>query len=108
MRISIKPLSINQAFQGRRFRTPKYLAYEKEALLKLKPYKLPNAPYLLIIEFGVSSSLADLDNFLKMWIDIMQKKYMFNDKLINQIHATKVKVDKGKEYIDFQLKSSYL
>ena len=40
MRINIKPLSINCAFQGRRFKTPKYKAYEAEVLLKLKPMQI--------------------------------------------------------------------
>ena len=105
MRVNVKPLSINKAFQGRRFKTPEYNAYEKEVLLKLRPMKLPKPPYELQIEFGVSSPLADLDNFLKLFIDVLQKKYNFNDKLINKILAVKTKVNKGKEYIDFNIEN---
>lgn len=49
----------------------------------------------------MSSSLADIDNFLKPFIDILQKKYGFNDKLIYKLSVKKVKVAKGDEYIDF-------
>ena len=33
MIVNIKPLSVNQAWAGRRFKTPKYKAFEKEMLL---------------------------------------------------------------------------
>lgn len=105
MRIEIKPLSVNKAFQGKRFKTKLYLAYEKEMFFKLKPMSLPEAPYYLKIDVGMSSSLADIDNFLKPFIDILQKKYGFNDKLIHKLSVKKVKVTKGDEYIDFVIEN---
>lgn len=105
MRVEIKPLSVNQAFQGKRFKTKLYLAYEKEMWFKLKPMTLPEAPYYLKIDVGMSSSLADIDNFLKPFIDILQKKYGFNDKLIHKLKVMKHLTAKGNEFIDFEFKS---
>jgi hypothetical protein len=35
MKIQIKPMSVNIAFQGRRFKTPLYKKYEKDLMLLL-------------------------------------------------------------------------
>ena len=59
---------------------------------------------MLIIEFGFSSAASDLDNGLKPIIDILQKKYRFNDKEIHEIHARKQHVKKGEEYIEWELR----
>ena len=101
--ILIKPLSVNECWQGKRFKTRKYLAYEKEMLLKLKPLTIPQGKLYLDIIFGLSSSLNDIDNSLKPMIDILQKKYGFNDRDIFQLNVKKEKVAKGQEFIKFNL-----
>lgn len=60
-------------------------------------------PYLLNIVFGFSSPLADIDNGLKPFIDILQKKYEFNDKDIVELNVKKEKTVKGKEFILFEI-----
>ena len=40
MRIDIKPMSVNEAWKGRRFKTDKYKGFEKEMLLKLPNIKI--------------------------------------------------------------------
>jgi len=102
-KISIKALSVNQAWQGRRFKTEEYKAYELEFIYLLPPLKIPNGKLKLKIEFGVSSPLSDVDNMLKPTIDCLQKKYGFNDKNIYEIHARKVDVKKKEEYIHFEI-----
>ena len=101
MQIKAKALSVNKCWQGRRFKTQDYKAYEEEILYKLKPLELPEAPYTLFVEVGLSSKLADIDNVAKPFIDILQKKYGFNDKNIYQLVMTKSDVKKGEEYLDF-------
>lgn len=101
MRIDIKALSSNQAWKGRRFRTDNYKSYEKELLLKLKPMEIPDGKLELWINVGFSSKLSDIDNALKSFIDILQKKYDFNDNRIYKIVAEKCIVGKGEEYIGF-------
>jgi Holliday junction resolvase RusA-like endonuclease len=102
-RIEIKPISVNECWQGRRFKTPKYKQYEKNLLKLLHKCFIPDAPYKLTIEVGFSNSMSDIDNIAKPFIDILQKKYLFNDKDILELHLFKKKVQKTKEYIKFSL-----
>lgn len=51
------------------------------------------------IEFGVSSKLADIDNPVKPILDILQKKYGFNDRDIFELTIRKTLTKKGQEYI---------
>ena len=104
MKINIKPLSINQCFQGRRFKTPKYKQYEKELMLLLPILNVPNGLLEVVITFGLSSKLNDIDNGLKPFIDILQKKYLFNDRDIYKLIVEKKIVPKGKEFIECEIK----
>ena len=104
MRVNIKPLSVNDAWQGRRFKSDKYKVYEFALLLILRPLTLPDAPYEAFYTFGLSSIQSDFDNPVKPLQDILSKKYKFNDKLIMKATIEKIKVDKGHEFIDFEFK----
>tara|TARA_R110001632_G_scaffold218206_1_gene347297 strand:+ start:17 stop:346 length:330 start_codon:yes stop_codon:yes gene_type:complete len=103
MIINIKPLSVNEAWQGRRFKTPKYNKYIKDMLLILPPLKVPADKLELEITFGLSNRAADIDNPLKCFIDCLQKKYGFDDKMIYRLIVNKDIVKRGKEYIDFNI-----
>jgi Holliday junction resolvase RusA-like endonuclease len=103
MRIAIKPLSVNQCWQGKRFKTPKYKNYEKELMYRLPALKLPPAPYHLILKFGFSSKLADWDNPVKPFQDILQKRYNFDDRDIFKATVEKEIVKKGAEFIEFKI-----
>lgn len=104
MIIEIKPLSINKCWQGKRFKTPKYKWYEKELMLKLPPIKIDFKGDLRIdITFGFSSSLADIDNPLKPVLDVLQKKYNFNDRQVYELNVKKEIVKKGKEFIKLKI-----
>lgn len=98
-RIPIKPLSVNEAWKGRRFRSDAYNAYRTEMLVRLPAGRLPDPPYRVHYEFGFSNPLADFDNPCKPIGDILQKKYGFNDKEIYEAHIRKVIVKKGCEYV---------
>ena len=103
-KVRIKPLSVNQCWQGKRFKTPKYKDYEEELLWILPPLDIPNVPLSVFYRFGVSSKLSDWDNPIKPFQDIMQKKYGFDDRNIFQATVEKVLVKKGEEFIEFELK----
>ena len=103
MRISIKPLSVNECFQGRRFKTAKYKSYERELLLRLPLITLPAAPYHIKFTFGLSSKLADYDNPVKPFQDILQKRYNFDDRDIYKATIEKVLTKKGNEFIEFKI-----
>lgn len=105
--LRIKPLSVNEAWQGKRFKTKKYLAYEKELMLKLPKLQMPQPPYKVFYEFGFSNSLSDWDNPCKPLQDIMQKKYGFNDRDILEANVKKLMVKKGDEYFTVYFESIY-
>ena len=61
--------------------------------------------HTLHIEFGVSSKLMDIDNGIKPLLDILQKKYGFNDRDIYELHIKKTIVSKGNEFISINFVS---
>jgi len=103
MRIAIKPLSVNRAWQGKRFKTPEYKAYEKAVILLLRPMGIPSGDISIALTFGFSSKLSDFDNPVKPFVDCLQKKYQFNDKAIKRALITVEAVEKGDEFIDFEI-----
>src|SRR5690625_3712830 len=106
-RSNIKPLSVNEAWQGKRYKTPKYKAYERALMFMLpKKITLPKKPYKIYLEFGMSSSLSDWDNPIKPFQDVLQSKYKFNDRDIVEAHVKKVKTKKGQEYIKWSIQSA--
>ena len=96
--LNIKPLSVNEAWQGRRFKTQKYIAFERAMLLMLPTKEIP-APKAINLTFGFSSPLSDIDNPLKMVLDCLSKKYGFNDRCVEHITIKKVFAEKGNEFI---------
>jgi len=102
--INIKPLSVNGAFQGKKFKTPKYKAFETEMLYKLPKLEINPADKLkLSIVFGFSNKLSDIDNPVKMLSDCLVKKYGFDDRQIYELHVIKEIVKKGSEFISFEI-----
>lgn len=101
--IRIKPLSVNVCWQGKRFKAPIYKSYERELLLRLPKINIPDPPFKVYYEFGFSSANSDLDNPIKPFQDILQKKYAFNDKDIDVMIAVRKRVKKGEEYIKFSI-----
>lgn len=104
-RVFIKPISVNTCWQGRRFKTPTYNAFEKEVLLTLRPIKIPLSPLEVYIEFGVSNKLSDIDNGIKPLLDCLQKKYGFNDRDIYKLTVIKKITKKNEEYFEFEIKT---
>ena len=104
-KINIKPLSVNNAWQGKRFKTNLYKSYEQELFYLLPKLKIPEGKLRLKLLFGLSSKAGDLDNPVKPFIDILQKKYLFNDKKIYKLEIEKIDVKKGKEFISFEIMS---
>ena len=106
-KIAVKPLSVNDAWKGRRFKTDNYKAYERAVLLSL-PRKLtiPEGLLCLRLEFGFSSKSSDWDNPVKPFQDILQKKYNFDDNRIKlAVVVINNSVKKGDEYTKFAIDS---
>jgi Holliday junction resolvase RusA-like endonuclease len=103
-KLAIKPLSTNEAFMGRKRKTAKYRNYEIKLPKLLPKLRIPRTgPLSLCIRVGYSNRASDIDNCLKPFIDVLQKHYGFNDNRIYYLEVTKVKTDKGEEYISFKL-----
>jgi|SRR3990167_371351 len=105
-RVEIKVKSINECWQGKRFKTPEYKKYWSDLSFLLPKISIPKPPYCVFIEFGFSSLLSDIDNPVKPIFDVMQEKYGINDRDIYELHLTKKIVQKGKEYFDFKIDTS--
>lgn len=103
--IYIKPLSVNEAFKGRKFKTDKYDTFIRNCLLILpKTISIPDKTNIrLAIEFGFSSKASDVDNCLKTFIDCLVKKYGVDDRFIYELHVFKAIVKKSEEYIKFKI-----
>lgn len=105
-KIEIKPLSVNEAWQGRRFKSEKYKVYEKFLLYSLPPSKInwDKIPIELHLVVGFSNIASDIDNPIKPFIDVLQKRYGFNDKYIFRLIIEKQMVSKGGEFIQYTIK----
>ena len=102
--LNIKPLSVNAAFKGRRFKTNKYKAFERALLLMLPKSKEKFSGQLSVaIHYGFSSRLSDIDNPTKLVLDILCKKYGFDDRYIYELHLTKEIVTKQNDFIKLSI-----
>ena len=106
IKLNIKPLSVNKAFQGRRFKTQEYKKFEKNMLMILPELITPVKGMLkVVIHYGFSSKLSDIDNPCKLVLDCLCKKYGFDDRQIYELNQKKEIVKKGNEYIMFKIQS---
>lgn len=106
LKIDIKPISVNAAFQGRRFKTADCKAYER-----LLWYKLPRKGTLLgDVEiwfdfFLVNYKKTDISNLVKVTEDILvKKKYIEDDRKIVRMHLAKHKAERDMMTIKIQKK----
>lgn len=93
-------MSVNLAWQGKRFKTPAYKVYENSMILMMPKGKIETDEMLRVeFFFGFSNKASDLDNPVKLLMDIAQKKYSFNDKMVFELNVRKCIVKKGEEFI---------
>lgn len=55
------------------------------------------------LDVGYSSVASDLDNAVKPLLDVLQKKYGFNDRNIYKIVMRKHITKKGDEFFEFKI-----
>lgn len=108
VKIPLKPLSVNEAWQGRRFKTKKYRQFESNCLFLLPNIKIPHAPLKVSYVFGFSNKFSDIGNPEKMITDILCKKYGFDDRDIYEMDIKKQIVSKGDEFFTFSINSCIL
>ena len=100
-RIRIKPLSVNESYRGRKFKTPALAKYKKDLQFLLPKIEIPCGMLHVHYVFGVSSRRSDGDNLIKSFQDTLSEVYGFNDNIIYSWFIEKKIVNKGEEYIEF-------
>lgn len=106
-RIDIKPLSLNHAYRGRRFKSKELIAYKKFLSLTLPKLEIPKGKLRIWIRFGFSSKGSDIDNCVKCFLDALSETYGFNDNRVYGLNVYKVDVKKGEEFIEFGINDLY-
>lgn len=105
MLFDIKPLSVNQAWKGKRFKTIDYKQYENDLTwlimaAKIKPIK---GPVKVKIIFHFKNNLSDIDNCLKPLFDVFVKnKIIEDDRFIYQLEVIKTLDKKDFFIIDIE------
>ncbi len=106
IKIAIKGLTVNQAYQGRRFSTPALKEYKKAIYYLCPVFVPPEGNLSVTYEFGVSNKNSDGDNLIKAFQDALAEKYNFNDNRIYEWVIRKIIVPKGKEYVAFDIQKA--
>ena len=104
--VECKPLSINKAFQGRRFKSKEYIKYEKELMYLLpKQKERIDGKFAIHIDFYVKNvNGCDVDNFVKCFLDILKKaEYIKDDRYMYWLSARKHKAKAGEDRIKFKI-----
>lgn len=103
-KIYIKPLSVNDAWKGQRFKSDEYKDYDFAlSFLLPKNIVIPDGKLTINFEWGLSNDAGDWDGPVKQAQDIISRRYGFNDKRIVRGVVEKVIVPKGDEYISFKI-----
>jgi len=95
---NIKPLSVNQAWCGRRFKSKDYKEYEKEVFFLMNNFTITmveGEKLIVNIIFYFKYPLKrDIDNCIKPLLDIMQKKGLYkDDRYIWELNIVKEQSD---------------
>jgi Holliday junction resolvase RusA-like endonuclease len=106
MRLNIKPLSINEAFQGRRFKTKKHKDFEEQVLWILKGnIQKFDKDYSMHLKFYLKNALrCDLSNYIKVLEDcIVKSGIVKDDRFCWRMEVEKIKSE--EDYIEFEIKA---
>lgn len=107
MILDIKPMSVNTAWKGKKYKTKDYSDYENHMLWLLKSYKecKPQKYYGIVISWHSKDAMrSDLDNIIKPFMDCLVKSEIVkDDRYCMEIHIEKIK--SNKDYIDFKVYS---
>lgn len=96
VKLDIKPLSINKAFQGRRFKTSECKDYEKELWTILPKKTMITGEIDIWFDFFLKNyNKTDISNLIKVTEDLLVKRgYFEDDRKIIGMHITKQKSEK--------------
>jgi Holliday junction resolvase RusA-like endonuclease len=96
--VYLKPVSVNRAWQGRRFKTKEYKAFEEELLWMLKNSAKVSGWYTISFKFYVKNyKSVDLSNLIKTTEDIIVKSGIVDDDRF----CKRMEVEKFKSETDW-------
>lgn len=105
-KLRIKPISVNEMYKGRKFRTKKCHLFKEQMALHLRdldlPKLLPKEEFFMIYRFYTSSQ-NDVDNLIKATQDSICTSLGTDDRYISGLFVRKIKVKKGEERIEFDV-----
>ena len=89
--LPFRPLSINKAWQGRRYKTREYDDFITDCLWSLPRRKMIRGNVAVIMDFYLKRAKnCDVDNFIKPLLDIIVKKgYIKDDRYVFFLQAQK-------------------
>lgn len=93
--IPVKPLSVNKAFQGRRFKTKDCKDFERDVSLFLPPKKMIAGDVEMVLEFYLKNHRrTDVSNLVKILEDILVKRgYIEDDRKIYHLDLYKYEAE---------------
>ena len=93
--VDLPPLSINKAWQGRRYKTKEYVNWLKDGLLLLPKRAMITEPVEVCLTFYMRHvNQADVDNPVKTCLDLMVKRgYLKDDVQVQSLHVYKEKAE---------------
>ena len=104
MILDIKPISINKAFRGRRFKTQECNDYEDD-FMKIAPrQKMIEGIVEIEYKFYTKNhKMADIDNMIKVTQDLLVKcHYIEDDRKIYKLIVYKIPSD--RDYMEIEIK----
>ena len=110
-RIKYKPISVNRAWQGRRFKSDGYKIFKRDLCILLTMFKkklknkLIGKPLFAHYRWGVSNFRSDVDNPTKPFQDVLFDRLYpeTDDHKVEVMLLEKVPVKKGDEFIEFHV-----
>ena len=96
--LELAPLSVNKCFQGRRFMTKEYKQWTETGLWLLKGHKKHKGLVgIEIIAEMKNYKMADIDNILKPFLDLLVKAEVIeDDRKIEELSVRKEKSTNNK------------
>jgi len=102
--LKLKPISVNAAFQGRRFKTSDCKRYELELWYELPQKEMIIGEVEIWFDFFLTYYGTDISNLVKVTEDILVKKgYIEDDRKVKYMHLAKHK--SGENHMTIKIKS---
>ena len=104
--LELKPISVNEAYKGRKWMTDKHREFKKVAAILLSRMDFPKLkekePFYIIYHFYTDASV-DIDNMVKVVQDCITQCLGTDDRYIYGLYIEKHKIKRGNERIEFNI-----